>query len=91
MESKRIERALEPGHGTGESAAGGRVLPGHRGPRDSLSGTIGGEAERFGMGPAVVLGQHLGEVAWPVRDGAAADLATGDRKLGDGHGKTAGT
>jgi sugar lactone lactonase YvrE len=35
--------------------------------------------ERFGMGPAVVLGQDLTEVAGPVRDGALADLAAGDR------------
>jgi hypothetical protein len=56
-----------------------------------LSAAIGGEAKRFWMGPAVVLGQDLGEVAWPVRDGASADLATRDRKMGDGHRKTAGT
>ena len=42
------------------------------------------------MGSAVVLGQDLGEVAGPVRDGAVADLAAGDRKLGDGHGEAAG-
>ncbi len=42
------------------------------------------------MGPAVVLGQDLGEGAWPVRDGAVADLAAGDRKLGDGHREAAG-
>ena len=42
------------------------------------------------MGPAVVLGQDLGEVAGPVRDGTVADLAAGDRKLGDGHGEAAG-
>ena len=39
------------------------------------------------MGPAVVLGQDLGEVAGPVCDGAVADLAAGDRQMGDGHGK----
>jgi hypothetical protein len=33
------------------------------------------------MGPAVVLGQDLSEVARPVCDGAVAELATGDRKL----------
>jgi hypothetical protein len=42
------------------------------------------------MGPAVVLGQHLTEVAGAVRDGAMANLATSDRKLGNGHGETAG-
>ena len=51
---------------------------------------LGCGVERFGMGPAVVLGQDLGEVTGPVRDGAVADLAAGDRKLGDGHGKAAG-
>jgi hypothetical protein len=39
----------------------------------------------------VVLGQDLAEVSWPVRDGASADLAARDRKLGYGHRKTAGT
>ena len=51
----------------------------------------GWQAERFGMGPAVVLSQDLAEAAGPVRDGAAADLAARDRKMGNGHGKTAGT
>ena len=51
----------------------------------------GRQAERFGMGPAVVLGQNLAEAAGPVRDGAAADLAAGNRKLGNGHRETAGT
>ena len=31
------------------------------------------------MGPAVVFGQDLTEGAGPVRDGAVADLAAGDR------------
>jgi hypothetical protein len=39
------------------------------------------------MGPAVVLGQDLSEGAGPVRDGAMADLAAGDRKLGEVTGK----
>jgi hypothetical protein len=30
-------------------------------------------------------GQNLAEAAGPVRDGAVADLATGDRQLGHGH------
>ena len=42
------------------------------------------------MGPAVVLGQDLSEGAGPVRDGAVADLAAGDRKLGNGHREAAG-
>ncbi len=37
------------------------------------------------MGPAVVLGQDLTEAAGPVRHGAVADLATGDRQLGNDH------
>jgi hypothetical protein len=41
------------------------------------------------MGPAVVLGQDLGDGAGPVSDGPVADLAVGDRKLGNGHGKAA--
>jgi hypothetical protein len=54
--------------------------------RDQLPGC---EVECFRMGPAVVLGQDLGEGAGPVRDGAVADLAAGDRKLGDGHREAA--
>jgi len=42
------------------------------------------------MGPAVVLGQDLGEGAGPVGDGALADLAAGDRQLGNGHREAAG-
>ena len=42
------------------------------------------------MGATVVLGQDLGEVARPVGDGAVADLAAGDRKLGNGHREAAG-
>jgi hypothetical protein len=41
------------------------------------------------MGPAVVPGQDLTEAAGPVRDGAVADLATGDRQLGNGHREAA--
>jgi hypothetical protein len=58
------------------------------GLRGRLPGT---EAERFGMGPAVVLGQDLAEVPGPVGDGAVADLAARDRKMGDGHREAAGT
>ena len=42
------------------------------------------------MGPAVVLSQDLTEIARAVRDGAMANLATGDRKTGNGHRKAAG-
>jgi hypothetical protein len=42
------------------------------------------------MDSAVVLGQHLTEAAGPIRHGAAADLATGDRQLGNGHREAAG-
>jgi len=37
------------------------------------------------MGPTVVLGQDLSEGAGPVGDGAVADLAAGEWKLGYGH------
>ena len=43
------------------------------------------------MGLAVVLGQDLAEPAGSVRDGAAADLAAGNRNMGYGHRETAGT
>jgi len=49
----------------------------------------GCEVEHFGMDQSVVLGQDLSEVAGPVRDGAVADLAAGDRKLGNGHREAA--
>ena len=75
--------------GFGAVAAGdgtGGVLGGcWRGLRTLL----GGNAERFGMGPPVVLGQRLAEGAGPVGHGPLADLATGDRKLGDGDRETA--
>ena len=51
---------------------------------------LGRDAERFGMGPAVVLGQDLTEAAGPVRHGALADLAAGDRQLGNGHREASG-
>ena len=63
------------------------AVPNWAGLRERL---LGCGVERFGMSPAVVLGQDLGEVAGPVRDGAVADLAAGDRKLGDGHREAAG-
>jgi hypothetical protein len=58
--------------------------------RAACGGLLGRDAERFGMGPAVVPGQDLTEAAGPVRHGALADLATGDRQLGDGHREAAG-
>jgi hypothetical protein len=58
--------------------------------RAACGGLLGRDAERFGMGPAVVLGQDLTEAAGPVRHGALADLAAGDRQLGNGHSETAG-
>jgi hypothetical protein len=61
-----------------------RLVPGIRGQLP------GRQAERFRMGPAVVLGQDLAEAAGPVRDGAAANLAARDRKTGNGHRETAG-
>jgi hypothetical protein len=57
------------------------------GQRDRLPGC---DLERFGMCPAVMPGQDLSEVAGPVGDGAAADLAAGDRQLRNGHGEAAG-
>jgi len=42
------------------------------------------------MGPAVMLGQDLSEGTGPVSDGAIANLAAGDRKLGNGHREAAG-
>ncbi len=57
-----------------------------------LGGQLPGrDAECSGVGPAVVLGQDLAEIAGPVCDGAVADLATGDRKVGNGHREAAGT
>src|SRR5258708_34198661 len=68
----------------------------YRGPRlhERIGGSPGSlpgrDAERFGVSPAVVLGQHLTEVAGPVGDGAVADLTARDRELGNGHGEAAG-
>src|SRR5215467_7781179 len=57
----------------------------HLRPRSALTPLLGGDAESFGMGPAVVLGQHPADVAWLVGDGAVAELAAGNRQLGDSH------
>ena len=51
---------------------------------------LGGKAERLGVVPAVMLGQHLAQRAGPVGHGALADLAAGDRQLGNSHWETAG-
>jgi hypothetical protein len=70
-----------PGGRAAQSRAGYSRL----GPR-SVSGC---EIQHFGMGPAVVLGQGFTEGTGTVRDGAAADLAAGDRQIGNGHRETA--
>src|SRR5208282_6114270 len=43
------------------------------------------------MGSAVVLGEDLAEAAGPVCDGAAADPAARDGKMGNGRREAAGT
>jgi hypothetical protein len=82
-----------------ETRRGGGFLETDREPIDARDGAwgdvgslrtlLGRDAERFGMGPAVVLGQDLTEVAGPVGHSATADLAAGDRQLGDGHREAA--
>ena len=67
---------LQPGAWQGVSGPATRRRRYVRGLRDRLPGC---DAEDFGMSPAVVLRQDLTEVARPVRDGAVADLAAGDR------------
>jgi hypothetical protein len=57
----------------------------------SLDPLLGGDSEGLGMGPAVMLSQDLADVAGPVGEGAVADLAAGDRHLGNGHREAAGT
>lgn len=52
--------------------------------------TSGMRVECFGVGAAVVPGEDLGEGARLVRDGALADLAAGDRQMGDSHGENGG-
>jgi hypothetical protein len=50
---------------------------------EGLPGRLPGrEAGRFGMGPAVVPGHVLAEVPGLVGDGAVAELAARDRKMG---------
>jgi hypothetical protein len=69
-----------------QATAGGDGTAGWRGGLRTL---LGGKAERFEMGPAVVLGQRLAERAGPVGHRAPADLAAGDRQPGDGDRETA--
>jgi hypothetical protein len=57
----------------------------------SLALLLGGDAESFGMDPAVVLGQDLADVAGLVGEGAVADLAASHRQMGNGHREAAGT
>jgi hypothetical protein len=45
----------------------------------------------LGVGPAVMLGQHLADVAGPVGEGTVAELAADDRQVSDGHREAAGT
>jgi len=54
------------------------------GPQWALTPLPGGNAESFGMGPEVMLGQDLADVAGLVGEGAVADLAAGDRQMGNG-------
>jgi hypothetical protein len=68
--------AVAVGGGTGAVLGGLRAL-------------LGGEAARFGMCPPVVLGQRLAESAGPVGHCPLADLAAGDRELGNGDRETA--
>jgi hypothetical protein len=64
------------------SSATREILSAQRGFRGRLPGC---DLERLTMGPAVMPGQDLSEGTGPVRDGAVADLAAGDREMGNGH------
>jgi hypothetical protein len=61
---------------------------GHTVPQ--LRGLPGGDAQRPGMRPAVMLGQDLAEAAGAVGDRALADLAACDPKVSNGDGVAAG-
>jgi hypothetical protein len=54
------------------------------------AGLSGRDAECFGMGAAVVLGQGLAEGAGAVGDGAVADLAADEGQVGNGDREAAG-
>ena len=83
------------------TSAGPALWQGRLGPTDARGGMADGaglrdwlpgrDSERFGVGPAVVLGQDLADLPWPVRDGAVADMAARDRKMGNGHREAART
>ena len=51
------------------------------------AGYPGGNVECFRMDPAVMRSQDLTDVAWPVGEGAVADLAVGNRQMGNVTGK----
>ena len=81
---------LRPGSAASPSRAG-RPVAAAADSTGSLRGRLPGrEAGRFGTGPAVVPGRPA-EGAGPAGDGAVADLAARDRKMGNGHGEAAGT
>jgi hypothetical protein len=82
---------LRPGSAA-KFVPGGQAGGGSCEGAESLRGRLPGrEAGRLGMGPAGVPGHDLAEVAGPAGDGAVADLAARDRKMGNGHGEAAGT
>ena len=54
-------------------------MPGHSTPRGSQRRLLRRDAERFGMGAAVVLGKDLAEAAGPVRHGACRFRLTTSR------------
>ncbi len=58
--------------------------------RAGLGGRLPGrDREHLVVGPAVVAGQDLAEIARPVRGGAVADLAARDRQVSNGHREAA--
>jgi len=81
-----VGKPLEAINGYPESSQP-TTVPGPAAALDRLSGR---HVECFGMSAAVVLGEHLTDLAWPVRNSAVADLAASDRKLGDRHREAAG-
>ena len=81
--SRKVVRAIDAGAGAGAGAGARRIM------RATCRGLPGRDAERFGMGPAVVLGQDLAKAAGAVRHGAVADFAAGDWQLGNGHWEVA--
>ena len=55
----------------------------------SMACLRGREAERLGVGSAVVLGKHFTGLAGPVSDGAVTYLAARNRKVRNSHRKAA--